>query len=103
MQVATNQPTLSIDDVIRIAHLAHLSLDQESQELYTQQINTILAFVSQLNSLDLAEQPALSQISNLQNITREDRVIDCQIDKTELFSNASNFDGEYLRVQRIIK
>ncbi|MCA9349912.1 Asp-tRNA(Asn)/Glu-tRNA(Gln) amidotransferase subunit GatC [Candidatus Saccharibacteria bacterium] len=98
-----NTPNLSVDDVIRIAHLAHLSLDQESQELYTTQINAILSFVSQLNSLDLSDQPALVQVSNLENIVRSDQVIDCPIDKSELFSNATNFDGNYLRVKRIIR
>jgi aspartyl-tRNA(Asn)/glutamyl-tRNA(Gln) amidotransferase subunit C len=43
---------ISLDEVRRVAHLAHLELDEASTVKFREQLEQILAYVDKLNELD---------------------------------------------------
>jgi aspartyl-tRNA(Asn)/glutamyl-tRNA(Gln) amidotransferase subunit C len=54
--------TISRDDVLRVAELAHLELSPEEVETYRDQLDEILSYVDKLNELDLANVQPMAQV-----------------------------------------
>ena len=59
--------------VEHVAHLARLELGPEEIDLYTQQLDRILAYMDQLNSLDTTGIEPTTHAIPLVNVFREDR------------------------------
>ncbi len=52
-------------DVRKVAHLAHLEITDEEVEIYTPQMNSIVAYVEQLNELDTSDvEPMLGGLTD---------------------------------------
>lgn len=54
--------TISRDDVLRVAELAHLELSTEEVETYREQLDEILAYVDKLQELNLANVEPMAQV-----------------------------------------
>jgi aspartyl-tRNA(Asn)/glutamyl-tRNA(Gln) amidotransferase subunit C len=65
---------LTRDEVLHVADLARLSLKSEEIELFTRQLNDILAYVEKLQELDTAGVPPLAHVIPVFNVFREDEV-----------------------------
>jgi aspartyl-tRNA(Asn)/glutamyl-tRNA(Gln) amidotransferase subunit C len=63
--------TLTIDDVERIARLAHLELTREEKELFTRQLADILAYAEQVQGVDTTGVPATAHV-NAHGVERPD-------------------------------
>ena len=59
-------------DVEHVARLARLSFTEEEQQRLTAELNTILAYMEQLNSLDTEHVEPLAHVIELQNVFRAD-------------------------------
>ena len=60
---------LTIEDVERIAALAHLELTDEEKQLFTKQLADILSYAEQLQAVDTSGVPATAHV----NVTARDR------------------------------
>jgi aspartyl-tRNA(Asn)/glutamyl-tRNA(Gln) amidotransferase subunit C len=65
---------LTRDEVLHVANLARLSLVPEEIELFTRQLNDILAYVEKLQELDTAGVEPLAHVIPVFNVFREDAV-----------------------------
>ena len=65
---------LTGEDVRHVARLARLSLTDEEIELFTRQLNDILAYVAKLQELDTSGVAPLAQVMPLANVMRDDAV-----------------------------
>jgi len=65
---------LTRDEVLHVANLARLSLLPEEIELFTRQLNDILAYVEKLQELDTTGVPPLAHVIPVFNVLREDEV-----------------------------
>lgn len=65
---------LSREEVLHVAELARLSLKPEEIELFTRQLNDILAYVEQLQELDTSGVTPLAHVVPVFNACREDEV-----------------------------
>jgi aspartyl-tRNA(Asn)/glutamyl-tRNA(Gln) amidotransferase subunit C len=65
---------ISTKDVIHVAHLARLELDEASVDKFSQQIGTILDYVDTLNRLDTTGISPTSHAIFLTNAFREDEI-----------------------------
>jgi len=65
---------LSREEVLHVAELARLSLRPEEVELFTRQLNDILAYVQKLEELDTTGVAPLAHVIPLVNAFREDVV-----------------------------
>ena len=63
--------TLTIEDVERIARLAHLELTRDEKELFTRQLADILAYAEQVQGVDTTGVPATAHV-NAHGVERED-------------------------------
>lgn len=65
---------LSREEVLHVAELARLSLGPEEVELFTRQLNDILAYVEKLQELDTTGVVPLAHVIPVFNAFREDEV-----------------------------
>ena len=65
---------LTREEVLHVAHLARLSLKPEEIELFTRQLNDILAYVEKLQELDTDGVPPMAHVLPVFNAFREDEV-----------------------------
>lgn len=59
-------------DVGHIAKLANLEIKQEEKEKFQKQLSSILQYVNKLKEVDTRNVEITSQVTGLENVTRED-------------------------------
>jgi aspartyl-tRNA(Asn)/glutamyl-tRNA(Gln) amidotransferase subunit C len=64
--------SVTLKDVEHVAELARLSFSEEEKVRLTGELNTVLAYMEQLNRLDTTNVEPLSQVISLENVFRED-------------------------------
>lgn len=68
-------PTLTRDDVIKVAMLARLALSDTELSSLTEELSKIVGFVSQLSELNTDDVEPLAHPLDSQNVFREDRPV----------------------------
>jgi len=92
---------LTREEVLHVAHLARLSLVPEEIELFTRQLNDILAYVEKLQELDTEGVLPLAHVIPVFNVFREDAVREGLARETALDNAPAQEEGAFL-VPRII-
>src|SRR5262245_65909131 len=68
---------LTIEDVARVAALAHLELTDEEKQLFTRQLADILAYAEQVQAIDTSGVPATAYVNAAQRTERDDEPRPC--------------------------
>jgi aspartyl-tRNA(Asn)/glutamyl-tRNA(Gln) amidotransferase subunit C len=92
---------LTRDEVLHVATLARLSLEPAEIELFTRQLNDILAYVEKLQELDTEGVPPLAHVIPVFNVFREDEVTP-GLDRDAALDNAPAKEAGSFLVPRII-
>jgi aspartyl-tRNA(Asn)/glutamyl-tRNA(Gln) amidotransferase subunit C len=85
------------DEVLHVARLARLELSEEEVVRFQEQLSEILAAVSKVSELDLADVPPTAHPLELANAWAEDEPRPC-LPLEDVFANAPDRDGDYFRV-----
>ncbi len=93
--------SVTIKEVEHIAKLAKLEFSETEKEKFTHQFNDILKYMEQLNSVDTTNVEPLSQVTELNNVFRED-VVKPSISTEEALKNASDKTDEHFKVPKVI-
>jgi aspartyl-tRNA(Asn)/glutamyl-tRNA(Gln) amidotransferase subunit C len=80
--------TLTRDDVLHIATLANLPLNESEIDVYTQQLTNIVDHFTELNEIDTENVTPTSQVTGLIDVTRPD-----QIDTTRVLPQEEALSG----------
>jgi aspartyl-tRNA(Asn)/glutamyl-tRNA(Gln) amidotransferase subunit C len=111
---AAAQPTVTLDQVLRVAELAHLELTVEEQTEMLRDLNSILNYVAQLNELDTSEVAAMAQVNEifinssdasaqaLGEALRADEPR-ASLDRNTVMAQAPDTDGVYFKVPKVIE
>ncbi len=70
------QGMITPDDVKKLAELARLNLTDEEVARYTTELGSVLGYVEQLAEVDVTGVEPTSQVTGLQNVLREDVVVE---------------------------
>ena len=92
---------ISADDVRKVAQLARLDLPNEKVETYTEQLESILDYVGQLQSIDTKDVPPTTRAVEVVNVTRPD-AIDPTAVREDILNQAPNREGDFYRVPKIL-
>lgn len=71
---------ISREEVKRIAGLARIALTAAEEDLYEKELSTILAFVAELEKLDVRDVPPMAGGTDLTTIMREDAAVDTDLE-----------------------
>lgn len=93
---------ISKNDVIRVAHLARIGLNEQEIELFSGQLESILEFVDKLKRLDVSNIKPTSHVLEMQNILRAD-VPMASLDKEAVLRNAPESANGHFRVPKVIE
>ena len=93
---------ISINDVQHLAQLSSLQLDDGEAELLRSDLEGILGYVEQLAELDTSGVEPTYQVTDLQNVWREDSVDTYGIDRDSLLSLAPEQDAHQIKVPKVL-
>src|SRR5690348_12915380 len=88
---------ISREQLLHVAQLARLELRDDELERLGAQLNDIIAAVSKVSELDLADVPPTSHPLDVVNVWAEDEPHAC-LPLEEALANAPEREGDYFRV-----
>ncbi|MGH3000321.1 MAG: Asp-tRNA(Asn)/Glu-tRNA(Gln) amidotransferase subunit GatC [Gaiellaceae bacterium] len=88
---------ISRDLLLHVAHLARLELREDELARLEVQLNDILAAVSKVAELDLADVPATSHPLDVVNVWEADEPRPC-LSVEDALANAPDREGDFFRV-----
>jgi aspartyl-tRNA(Asn)/glutamyl-tRNA(Gln) amidotransferase subunit C len=98
---------VTVEDVQRVAELAHLELTPDESGRMLTDLNAILDYVAELNQLDTSGVAPLAQVSELgdavvANAPRADQVR-ASLDRATVMPQAPESDGSFFKVPKVIE
>ncbi|MGA2632700.1 MAG: Asp-tRNA(Asn)/Glu-tRNA(Gln) amidotransferase subunit GatC [Terracidiphilus sp.] len=97
---------VTVDDVQRVAELAHLELKPEEIPAMLRDLNAILDYVAELNELDMSGVAPLAQVSELgdaaDGVLRDDQPVP-SLDRAAVMAQAPETDGAFFKVPKVIE
>lgn len=92
---------VTLQDVEHVAALARLSFPEDERKRLTAQLNEILKYMEQLNTLDTRDVEPLSHVIELSNVFRADQRIP-GITRSEALKNAPASTDKFFKVPKVI-
>ncbi|WP_320663336.1 Asp-tRNA(Asn)/Glu-tRNA(Gln) amidotransferase subunit GatC [Prochlorococcus sp. MIT 1223] len=92
---------ISSDDVRKVAQLARIDLKDEEIDIYSQQLESILGYIEQLERIDTNDVQPTTRAVEVVNVLRKDIVEPTQV-REELIDLAPCREADYFRVPQIL-
>lgn len=92
---------ITADDVRKVASLARLDLPEERIATYTDQLESILDYISQLQAVDTSGVVPTTRAVEVVNVTREDAVTPTDV-REQILNQAPKREGDFFRVPKIL-
>jgi len=93
---------LTRDDVIHLASLAKLALNDDEIERFRGEISRILDYVEQLQAVDISGLEPTSQVTGLLNVERADEIKSYGYDPKSLLDNVPEVEDNQIKVRRVL-
>ena len=93
---------ISRDDVLHLAQLSSLELDESEIDGLQTDISNILGYVQQLNKLDTTKVEPTYQVTGLTGIWRDDTVINYGVTREELLTRAPEVVDFQIKVPKVL-
>ncbi len=96
---------VTVEDVERVAELAHLKLRPEETARMLTDLNAILDYVAELNELDTSGVEPLAQVNELGDFVSRPRpdVREPSLPRTVVMPEAPETDGAFFKVPKVIE
>jgi aspartyl-tRNA(Asn)/glutamyl-tRNA(Gln) amidotransferase subunit C len=106
----SEQVSVGIEDVRRVAELANLELTAEEEPRMQRDLNAILGHIAQLNELDTAGVPAMSQVGEMlggvedkTGVSLRADTVRPSLDRAVVMAEAPESDGRFFKVPKVIE
>jgi aspartyl-tRNA(Asn)/glutamyl-tRNA(Gln) amidotransferase subunit C len=93
---------ISRDDVQHLAQLSNLQLTDDEVGALAVDLENIIGYIQQLDELDTTNVEPTYQVTDLQNVWREDVVNDYGIDTAALLSLAPATEAQQIKVPKVL-
>jgi aspartyl-tRNA(Asn)/glutamyl-tRNA(Gln) amidotransferase subunit C len=93
--------SVTIKDVEHVAELARLAFSDEEKQKLMKELNSILEYMEQLNSLDTSNVEPLSHVIELNNVFRDD-TLKPTLPREEALKNAPAKTEKFFKVPKVI-
>ena len=92
------------ENVLKVANLANLELNEEKLKKYTKQLSDILSEIDKITKADINEEEMLIAPTSKKDINNfESNETEKSLTKEEIFKNVSNHDRNYVIVKRVVE
>lgn len=92
---------ISKEEVLHVADLARLDMDEVSIDIFANQIDKILESIDALNSIDTTDVEPTSHAISLSNAFREDEVSP-SFDRDAVLANAPETEDGFFLVPKVV-
>ena len=93
---------ISTDDVHRLAQLSSLQLDDQEAEALRIDLGNILGYIDQLSELNTDGVEPTYQVTDLQNVWRDDVVDTYGVGREVLLSLAPDAENNQIKVPKVL-
>ncbi len=93
---------LSKEDILKLARLARLHLEEDEVAQFAAEISGILEYVEQLQQVDLEGLEPTYQVTGLKNVMRPDEEWDYGPTPDDLLKNAPEIENHQFKARRMI-
>lgn len=93
---------LSPDDVLKLARLSRLHIENKDIPKYQKEINAILNYVEMLQSVDVFGLEPTYQVTGLSDVMRKDEVRDYAQTPSDLLKNVPYISNGQIKVKRVL-
>lgn len=93
---------ISRDDVLHLAQLSNLKLDDAEIDGLQTDIGNILDYVNQLSKLNTEGVEPTYQVTGLTNVWRDDSVIDYNVSREDLLKRAPASANNQVKVPKVL-
>ena len=89
-------------DISHVAKLANLPLSDEEKKKFSKQLEETIEYIESLNEVDTKDVEPTSQVTGLENVTRQDTVKP-SLTQEEALSNAKSTHNGFFKVKGILQ
>ena len=89
-------------DLENVAVLSRLAIPADKEEQYTNQLNDVLTYMENLNSINTDDVQPIAHVLPISNVLRDD-VVKESLDRDLALSNAPLKDDGYFKVPKILE
>lgn len=93
---------ISISDVQHLAQLSSLQLDENEAEALRIDLQNILGYIEQLSELDTTGVEPTYQVTDLQNVWREDTIDNYGVDRDTLLELSPAMEKNQIKVPKVL-
>lgn len=88
-------------DVVHVAKLANLPLKPDEKGKFEKQLSDVLTYIEKLKEVDTKNVKTTSQVTGLENVTREDETA-LSLTQDETLSNTKSQQNSLFKVKSIL-
>ncbi len=89
-------------NITHIAKLANLQIEEKEKEKFQKQLSSVLEYISKLKEVDSKDIEPTSQVTGLENVTREDIATPSLSQEDALSNTKSKYNG-FFKVKAILE
>ncbi|HMN19454.1 MAG TPA: Asp-tRNA(Asn)/Glu-tRNA(Gln) amidotransferase subunit GatC [Candidatus Moranbacteria bacterium] len=94
---------LTKEEVVHIANLARIGINEEEAEKYRQEISAVLDYFSKLNEVETEGVEPIGHITGMENVLREDRNEDFgSLGREAILANVPEVKDGYVKVKSVL-
>ena len=93
---------ISTDDVQHLAQLSSLQLSDDETTSLQSDLEAIIGYIQQLSDLDTTGVQPTYQVTDLQNVWRDDVVNTYGVDRETLLSRAPEVEADQIKVPKVL-
>ena len=90
------------DDVLRLAKLARLKLDDREVDKFAGEFSEIINYVKMLDDVDVTNLKPTYSVHGLASVVRADEVIYYEANQSELLKNVPEVQDKQIKVKRMV-
>jgi len=94
--------TITNDDVRHLAQLSSLQMSDAEVESLRADIEKIINYINQLDELDTDGVKPTYQVTGLQNVWRDDEIIDSSVSRRQLLALAAEQSDNCVKVPKVL-
>jgi aspartyl/glutamyl-tRNA(asn/gln) amidotransferase, C subunit len=94
--------TITNDDVRHLAQLSSLQMSDAEAELLRVGIEKIINYINKLDELDTDGVEPTYQVTGLQNVWRDDEIIDSSVSRRQLLALAAEQSDNCVKVPKVL-
>lgn len=94
--------SITRDDVLYLAQLSNITLNEADVDMLRHDVGEILGYVEKLNELDTENVEPTYQVTDLENVWRDDEIDTYGISREVLMKNAPEEMSNQIKVPKVL-